>query len=648
MMFVTAVGCGLLPADARSAEVPTGDRPMSFNRDVRPILADKCFPCHGQDAKTREADLRLDTAEGATADLGDRRAITAGDLDNSELWLRVTSDDEGAVMPPPETHKPLSDADKSVLRQWILQGATYQKHWAFEPIHRPAVPAVSDAGQPVDAFLNERLQQVGLTAQPQADRETLIRRVALTLTGLPPTVAEVDAYLSDESPQAYERVVDRYLASPRYGEEMASHWLDAARYADTHGLHLDNERITWAYRDWVVRAFNDNLPFDQFTVWQVAGDLLPDATSDQLVATGFNRCNVTTSEGGAIDAEFSYRYAVERTATVAQAWLGLTAGCAVCHDHKYDPLTMKEFYSLYAFFNSAADPAMDGNINTTPPFLKLPTAAQKATAESAASVEQAARQWLTSLASLADTTDWAGSPDAAPSKPIDDVLIDDAFPPGCVTRSSSRNAITWVVDSSPAAASGRRAIRQAHASDCNDTVEFKLRPLVVPPDGRLEVMVWVDPRSVPESIALTIMGHKTITWKRGGAGLEREGGAEGAIVPGQWTPVAVSVADGGLQPGVRIDGVTFAQRGGVVYWDRLRLLGHASTATDPLESLSAWRKALGTAVPPELPGELHPLIQGGPEKSLSPEQMAALRTYYLALIARPATAELAAARQAWD
>ena len=449
---------------------------LSFNRDIRSILSDNCFACHGQDAKKREADLRLDTFAGATGEEGGPQAIVPGDAESSELLRRVASDDEDERMPPPSSHKTLTDAQKDLLKRWIEQGAKYQRHWAFEPIQRPVVPEVQGARHPIDAFLAVRWQQAGLTAQPEADRETLIRRVALALTGLPPTVAEVDQYLADSAADAYERMVDRYLDSPRYGEEMACHWLDVARYADTHGLHLDNERQMWAYRDWVVQAWNDNLPFDQFTVWQLAGDLLPQPTPEQLVASGFNRCNVTTSEGGAIDAEFTYRYAVERTSTMAQTWLGLTAGCAVCHDHKYDPLTTKEFYSLYAFFNSAADPAMDGNINTTPPFLKLPTPTQQASAATAAAVEREAQQGLLALAALAGYRDPAESAAAAPLKPVAEILFDDAFPPGSITRSSSRNAIAWVVDPPSGAASGRRVIRQAHAVDCNDTIEFKLRP----------------------------------------------------------------------------------------------------------------------------------------------------------------------------
>ncbi|MHB8955935.1 MAG: PSD1 and planctomycete cytochrome C domain-containing protein [Pirellulaceae bacterium] len=640
--------CAALTGSA-SLRAQTAEQPLSFNRDIRPILADKCFACHGQDAEKREADLRLDTFEGATADLGGTQAIVPGDLDSSELWVRVTSDDEDEVMPPPASHKTVSAAEKALLKQWIEQGAAYQQHWAFEPIEKPAVPQIDGARHAVDAFLAERLQQVGLNPQPPAERETLIRRVALALTGLPPTIHEIDAYLADDTPEAYERMVDRYLASPRYGEEMSRHWLDVARYADTHGLHLDNERVMWPYRDWVVKAFNDNLPFDQFTLWQVAGDLLPDPTIEQLVATGFNRCNVTTSEGGAIDAEFTYRYAVERTATVAQAWLGLTAGCAVCHDHKYDPLPAKEFYALYAFFNSAADPAMDGNISTTPPFLKLPTPVQKATAESAAATEQAARQWLDSLASIVSYQDPSSSSDPLLAKQTVDVLFDDAFPPGSVTRSSSRNAIAWVVDPPFTAPSGRRVIRQAHAAECNDTVEFKLRPLIFPSGGRLEVMVRLDPLSVPESFALTMLGQKTITWKRIDGGFVREGAMEPAVEPGVWTQITLTAADLGMQAGSqRIDGVTLAQTGGIVDWDNLRVTGELVPAVDPLASLRVWRTSLGQSVPPELPAELHPLIQGGPDKPWTAEELAKLQTYYLAIVARPATADLAAGRQVWE
>ena len=379
-----------------------GERVVEFNRDVRPILADACFACHGFDAKSRKVKLRLDTPEGAFALRKDLHPIKPGDLKQSEVWNRITSADAGSVMPPPEHKKQLTAEQKETIRLWIVQGAKYQKHWAFEPISRPSAPA---GRNPIDGFLLTRLQKEGLKPTPEADRETLVRRVSFALTGLPPTVKEVDAFLADTSPTAYERMVDRNLASKHFGEEMARHWLDVARYADTHGLHLDNERLMWKYRDWVVNAFNDNLPFDRFVTDQLAGDLLPNPTNDQLAATGFNRCNVTTGEGGSIEPEWLYRNAVDRTSTATQAFLGLTAGCAVCHDHKFDPISQKEYYSLYAFFYSSADPPLDGNVSTTGPFVKVPTPAQRTALEAAAKGEEDARRKLEEAATGADYTD---------------------------------------------------------------------------------------------------------------------------------------------------------------------------------------------------------------------------------------------------
>ncbi len=636
--------CGL---NVRStARVHAADPEVSFNRDVRPILADKCFHCHGPAAQTRKAELRLDTAEGVFQ--GKTPVVIPGKPDESSLIKRIYSADESEIMPPHDSTKTLTAAQKEILKRWVEQGAKYQKHWAFEPISKVAAPEVPGAAHPIDQFLNLRLQQLGLTAQPEANRETLIRRVAFTLTGLTPTIKEIDEYLADQNPGAYERMIDRYLASPRYGEEMAKHWLDVARYADTHGLHLDNERQMWAYRDWVIRAFNDNLPFDQFTVWQVAGDLLPNPTRDQLVATGFNRCNVTTSEGGSIPEEFVYRYAVERTTAVSQAWLGLTAGCAVCHDHKYDPLTTKEFYSLYAFFNNAADPAMDGNTNITAPFLKLPEPKQMAAAGGASKVERDSREWLETISADVTYIDPAESKSPSGRKPIRDMLVDDAFPIGATSRSSSRNPVDWMTDPTVKTASGRRLIRQAFASSYNDDVEFKLRPVVIPHDAKFDVHIKVDAVDTPTSISFGAMNGKTVTWRKTDQGLIRDGTDPSAIVPGQWNKLTVSATDLGLNPGQRLNGIKLSQTGGIAYWDAVSLSGQSDPATDPLESLTAWRKSLGTTIPPELPSELNSLIQGGPDKVLSAEESAKLRRFYLAVIARPVNDEIASARIAWE
>jgi cytochrome c553 len=353
---------------------------LSFNRDVRPILSDKCFSCHGFDPKARKADRRLDTPEGATAEIEGVRAIVPGDLKKSDAWQRIIAEDKDEVMPPPKSHKTLSAAEKEILKRWIEQGARYDKHWSFEPPQRAPLPKVQDqpwVRNPIDAYVLAGLEHAGLKPAPEADRRTLARRVALDLTGLPPTPEQVEAFVNDPAPDAYEKLVAKLMASPQWGEHRGRYWLDAARYADTHGIHIDNYREMWPYRDWVIAAFNRNQRFDEFTVEQIAGDLLPNPTREQLIATGFHRCNVTTAEGGTIAEENLAMYANDRVTTTSWVWLGLTANCAACHDHKFDPITQKDFYAMAAYFRNTTQPASDGNVKDTKPVIYLPVAADE-------------------------------------------------------------------------------------------------------------------------------------------------------------------------------------------------------------------------------------------------------------------------------
>ncbi|HCP38146.1 MAG TPA: hypothetical protein DIT98_09995, partial [Verrucomicrobiales bacterium] len=380
MMATVLLGSMILLVPCEKGIAETSSKPqetLRFNRDIRPILSRHCFNCHGLDVKKRKADLRLDIPDGAFASSEGQQAILPGKPAESLAWLRIISTDDEERMPPPESHQGMSPDEKAIFKRWIQQGAPYESHWSFIAPVKPSVPGVDPMNHPVDAFINARLKDAGLLPTGPADKETLIRRVTLDLTGLPPTPEEVDAFLDDTSPTAYNSLVDELMHRATYGEHMARQWLDLARYADTHGLHLDNERSMWPYRDWVVRAFNANLPFDTFTLWQLAGDLLPQPNREQHIASGFNRCNVSTGEGGSITEEWVFRNAVDRTNTSVEVWMGLTAGCATCHDHKFDPLTIKEYYSLYAFFHSAADPALDGNKMDTPPILRLSTPEQE-------------------------------------------------------------------------------------------------------------------------------------------------------------------------------------------------------------------------------------------------------------------------------
>ncbi|MFN4257913.1 MAG: DUF1553 domain-containing protein [Gemmataceae bacterium] len=353
---------------------------VEFNRDIRPILSDKCFHCHGPDKAQRKADLRLDIEEGAFADLGNNQVIAPGDLAHSELYQRITASEPRFRMPPANSGRELSERDIALIRRWIEQGAKWQKHWSFIPPQRPELPQVKDTAWPkngIDYFILARLEREGLKPSPEADKVTLIRRVTLDLTGLPPTPAEVDAFVNDTSPNAYEKVVDRLLASPRFGERLAAPWLDAARYADTSGYQSDGERFMWRWRDWVIEAFNQNKPFDEFTIEQLAGDLLPNPTLEQRLATGFNRNHRGNAEGGIIPEEYAVEYVADRVETTATVWLGLTLGCARCHEHKYDPVSQKEFYQLFAFFNNVPERGKAVKYGNSPPLISAPTRPQQ-------------------------------------------------------------------------------------------------------------------------------------------------------------------------------------------------------------------------------------------------------------------------------
>jgi hypothetical protein len=377
--LVTGSGMVLLLLFATSLVAAPPESGIEFNRDVRPILADHCFQCHGPDAKQRKADLRLDTAEAAAPDRKGGPVVIAGQPEKSELWRRITSADADERMPPPQKGTKLTAAETATLKHWIIEGAKFEKHWSLLPVRQPPLPRSfdhKDANDTIDTFILARLEKENIAPSPPADRPTLFRRVTLALTGVPPTPDEIEAFLRDPAADAYERVVDRLLASPRFGERMSVPWLDAARYADTSGYQSDGERFMWRWRDWVIEALNANMPFDQFTIEQLAGDLLPQATLAQRIATGFNRNHRGNAEGGIIPEEYAVEYVADRVETTATVWLGLTLGCARCHDHKYDPFTQRDFYSLFAFFNNVPEKGRAIKFGNSPPYITAPTRQQ--------------------------------------------------------------------------------------------------------------------------------------------------------------------------------------------------------------------------------------------------------------------------------
>ncbi|MCS6851260.1 MAG: DUF1553 domain-containing protein [Gemmataceae bacterium] len=536
---------------------------VEFNRDIRPILSDHCYQCHGPDERQRRAGLRLDTAAEALAPRGGRPALVAGWPERSELYRRITAADPSERMPPASTGRNLNERQMALLRRWIEQGATYQAHWSFLPPRRPSPPPVRDPRwprNPIDTFILARLEQEGLTPAPEADRPTLLRRVTLDLTGLPPTPDEIAVALADSSPDWYEKQVDRLLASPRFGERLALRWLEAARYADTNGYQTDGERTMWRWRDWVIDACNRNLPFDQFTIEQLAGDLLPNPTLEQRIATGFNRNHRGNSEGGIIPEEFAVEYVADRVETTGTVWLGLTLTCARCHDHKYDPLTQKDYYQLFAFFNNVPERGKAVKFGNSPPYILSPTPAQQeelarldAQLQSVADeltrreAEIAARQreWEKSLAK-AGSIDWSVRRGLLLHEPL-------AGP------TQGR-----FVDGPPASVAGPRGPATNFDGRCfldlGDVAEFGFY-------DKFTLSAWVKPASLERG---TILSRMTDTARAEGYAVQLKAGklqvnlvkrwlddairleTVTALVPDRWQHVCVSYDGSRLARGVRV------------------------------------------------------------------------------------------------
>jgi hypothetical protein len=632
-----ALVCG--PVAAAFAQA---DR-IDFNRDIRPILSDNCFKCHGPDEKQRQAGLRLDTPEGATASLPSGfRAIVPGKSAASALVKRITSGSRERRMPPADSGRALSPQQIDLFKKWIDQGGRYQGHWSLIRPSRADPPPVKDAGFArnwIDRFVLARLEAEGLRPSAAADRITLIRRVTLDLTGLPPTPEEVDAFLADKSADAYEKLVDRLLASPRYGEHMARYWLDLARYGDTHGLHLDNERSLWKYRDWVIAAFNANMPFDRFTVEQLAGDLLPGATLEQRIATGFVRCNVTTSEGGSINEEVLVRYAVDRTETLGTVFMGMTLGCAVCHDHKFDPISQKDFYRLYAFFNAAADAAMDGNVSGPPPILRMPSPEQEAALKSYDERIAAARKKIADALTRVDYKDpGPGKAAATQAKAGEFVWIDDAAPRGAQLQGNT----PWEFVSAPdhPVHAGKKSMRRQAAGVSQHYFEKADASLKVGEGDKLFAYVYLDPKDPPATVMLqfndgnwehrAFWGEDRIPFGSDDTPGHRKMGP--LPKAGQWTRLEVDAGHVGLAAGSAINGWAFTQHGGTVYWDKAGIVTRTpQTGPTPprrFESLAEWEGFESKQAKSKAPQNVRDALKVKVEKR-NDQQKKVIRDYFL-------------------
>ncbi len=552
-----------------------GERAVRFNRDIRPILSDKCFACHGPDAESVAGDLRLDLADAAV----DAGVITPGDPEDSLLVDRIFSTDDDMVMPPSHTHKPLSDSERELLKRWIAEGAQYEPHWAYTALRRPEPPPSPDSdwgSNDIDRFIAARLETEGINPAARADRVTLIRRLSLDLTGLAPTIAEVDAFINDPSDHAYRDLVDRLIESPRFGERMAIYWLDLVRYADTVGYHGDQDVSQSPYRDYVINAFNANMPFGQFVREQLAGDLLPDATREQQIASGYNRLNQTTEEGGAQAKEYLAIYFADRVRNVSQVFMGATVGCAQCHDHKYDPYTAKDFYALGAFFADLEERGVYG-ARQRPPQIPVFTAAQQSQLDQHDQQIAALGEQRVELREQLVAAQPAWEDNARTRldqvREVDTVWIEDSQDTG----GQSSEAWEFIGSDQGPVHSGNQSRRQFSSGLVQHVVLGATKTIRVTDNTRFYTWVYLDAENPPQAVMLqfndgtwdhrAVWGSDAIDYGKRAqswAGYFRAGDLPAT---GQWVRLEVPAADVGLKPGSTVAGQAWTQFAGLTYWD---------------------------------------------------------------------------------
>ena len=609
VLFALAMGALSVPFSlfAESAEDADAERTIRFAADVRPILSDKCYACHGPDANQRMAGLRLDTKEGAFAESNGYPVIIPGDAENSVLIQRLRHEDLYERMPPPHAPRPITEEQIRVLEDWVRQGAEWEEHWAYVPPKRPAVPEVQNASwaaNPIDRFVLARLEAEGLEPSPDADRRTLIRRLSFDLTGLPPTPEETDAFLQDTRPDAVEALADRLLSETAYGERMATHWLDLVRYADTSGYHSDENVNVWPYRDYVIRAFNENMPYDRFTRENLAGDLLPNATLEQKVASAFNRLNQTTAEGGAQAKEYHAIYAADRVRAVSTVWMGATVGCAQCHDHKFDPYTAKDFYSFAAFFADVEELGVYRGRSKWEPVVELPTAEQAAQlAEIDAETARFERLYEEDRPEIASgRARWESGASAklASKEPTDWVWIDDEQSAGGQTEGEWKAV---AADSGAPVFRGKSSWKQTAGPEELKQRLFKgaSRRVTVADGDRFYVYVWLDPVNPPSAVMVQFHVKNWEHRAYWGADAISYGGIGTTDAPsrrrmgdlpalGEWVRLEIPAESVGLGRGASVNGIAFTQFGGTVYWDETGVqttVGQTVRYATPANVLSA-------------------------------------------------------------